>query len=121
MKASLWQVCGCCTAGTLLVLGLIRAGVVVPPNALFTLVLLLGHSTPTAINVQTLATLHQNGEQAVSALLFWQYMGAILTLPLLLTFFFHVTSSGAQGIHEGVLAEPPRPGNQISLDLRVWG
>lgn len=90
MKACMWQVCGCCTAGTLLVLGLIRAGVVLPPNALFTLVLLLGHSTPTAINVQTLATLHQNGEQAVSALLFWQYMGAILTLPLLLTFFFHV-------------------------------
>ncbi len=62
----------------------------VPPNALFTLVLLLGHSTPTAINVQTLATLHQNGEQEVSALLFWQYVGAIFTLPLLLTFFFHV-------------------------------
>ncbi|EIE27197.1 auxin efflux carrier [Coccomyxa subellipsoidea C-169] len=76
--------------GTLLVLGLRRAGVLVPPNALFTLVLLLGHSTPTAINVQTLATLHQNGEQEVSALLFWQYVGAIFTLPLLLTFFFHV-------------------------------
>lgn len=67
-----------------------RAGVFAPPNSLFTLVLLLGHSTPTAINVQTLATLHQNGEQAVSAMLFWQYMGAVFTLPLLLTFFFHV-------------------------------
>ncbi|CAL8462850.1 g2384 [Coccomyxa elongata] len=76
--------------GTSLVLGLRRAGVFTPPNSLFTLVLLLGHSTPTAINVQTLATLHQNGEQAVSAMLFWQYMGAVFTLPLLLTFFFHV-------------------------------
>lgn len=73
-----------------MVLGLRRAGAFVPPNPLFTLVLLLGHSTPTAINVQTLATLHQNGEEAVSALLFWQYMGAIITLPPLLLFFSHV-------------------------------
>lgn len=54
------------------------------------LVLLLGHSTPTAVNVQTLATLHRNGEAEISALLFWQYLGAVATLPLLLTLYFHL-------------------------------
>ncbi len=52
-----------------LVLGLRRAGVVVPPDPLFLIVLLLAHSTPTAINMQTVATLHQNGEAEMSCLL----------------------------------------------------
>jgi predicted permease len=76
--------------GTLALLGLRWAGALRPPDSLFMLVLLLGHATPTAINVQTLATLHQNGEAEVSCLLFWQYMGFIITMPLLLSLFFHV-------------------------------
>jgi hypothetical protein len=39
---------------------------------------------------QTLATLHQNGEAEVSCLLFWQYAGAMLSIPILLTMYFHV-------------------------------
>ena len=50
-------------------LGLCRAGVVTPPDPLFLVVLLLAHSTPTAINMQTVATLHQNGEAEMSCLL----------------------------------------------------
>ena len=49
-----------------------------------------GHATPTAINVQTIATLQQNGEAEVSCILFWQYMGSIISLPLLLLMFFQL-------------------------------
>ena len=49
-----------------------------------------GHATPTAVNVQTIATLQQNGEAEVSCILFWQYMGSIVTLPLLLLLFFQL-------------------------------
>lgn len=56
-------------AGIALVLGLCRAGVVKSPDPLFLVVLLLAHSTPTAINMQTVATLHQNGEAEMSCLL----------------------------------------------------
>lgn len=52
-----------------LVLGLRHAGVVAPPDPLFLVVLLLAHSTPTAINMQTLATIHQNGEAEMSCML----------------------------------------------------
>ncbi len=52
-----------------LVLSLVRAGAVAPPDPMFLVVLLLSHSTPTAINMQTVATLHQNGEAEMSCLL----------------------------------------------------
>lgn len=52
-----------------LVLGLRHAGVIVPPDPLFLIVLLLAHSTPTAINMQTVATMHQNGEVEMSCML----------------------------------------------------
>lgn len=50
-------------------LSLVRAGAVAPPDPMFLVVLLLSHSTPTAINMQTVATLHQNGEAEMSCLL----------------------------------------------------
>ncbi len=56
-------------AGMALVLGLRHAGVIVPPDPLFLIVLLLAHSTPTAINMQTVATMHQNGEAEMSCML----------------------------------------------------
>ncbi len=49
-----------------------------------------GHATPTAINVQTIATIHQNGEEEVSCILFWQYIASIISLPLLLLLFFQL-------------------------------
>jgi hypothetical protein len=44
--------------GTALILGLRAVGAFTPPNSLFTLVLLLGCSTPTAINVQVGHCMH---------------------------------------------------------------
>ena len=41
-----------CIPGTALILGMRAVGAFTPPNPLFTLVLLLGCSTPTAVNVQ---------------------------------------------------------------------
>ena len=52
--------------------------------------MLQGHATPTAVNVQTLATLQKNGEAEVSCMLFWQYAMSIITLPLLLLLFFQL-------------------------------
>lgn len=49
-----------------------------------------GHATPTAINVQTIATLQQNGEAEVSCILFWEYVASVITLPLLLLLFFQL-------------------------------
>ncbi|CAL5223347.1 g5851 [Coccomyxa viridis] len=77
-------------AGTAALLLLRKAGVFDPPDALFMLVLFLGHATPTAINVQTIATIHQNGEAEVSCILFWQYIASIISLPLLLLLFFQL-------------------------------
>jgi uncharacterized membrane protein len=35
-----------------------------------------------AILVHSLASVHHNGEDKVSALLFWEYLACIVTLPL---------------------------------------
>jgi uncharacterized membrane protein len=37
---------------------------------------------PAAILVHSLASVHHNGEDEVSALLFWEYLACIVTLPL---------------------------------------
>jgi len=48
------------------------AGWLAPPDPLFVLVMMIQNSVPTALNVHTLATMHQNREEEVGALLFWQ-------------------------------------------------
>ncbi|KAK9839803.1 hypothetical protein WJX81_002851 [Elliptochloris bilobata] len=78
--------------GMALVLGLLRMGWISPPDEIFLVVLLLAHSTPTAINMQTVATLHQNGEAEMSCLLFWQYVCSFITLPLLLALYLHIAA-----------------------------
>jgi len=40
-----------------------------------------------ALNVHTLATLHNNKEAEMGAMLFWQYLAACFTLPAALSFF----------------------------------
>lgn len=45
-------------------------------------VMMVAWSTPTAILVHSLASIHENGEDEVSALLFWEYLACIVTLPL---------------------------------------
>jgi predicted permease len=73
-----------------LVMGLHAIGVFHAPDALFMLVLLVSHSMPTAMQLGTVATLRKSGEAEVSALLFWQYMSCLVTLPLALTLQRHL-------------------------------
>lgn len=49
---------------------------------MFTLVLSLQHAMPTAVNVHAVAAMHGNNEKVIAALLFWQYIACILTIPV---------------------------------------
>ncbi|KAL0019914.1 hypothetical protein WJX77_007779 [Trebouxia sp. C0004] len=60
------------------------------PDPLFFMVLLLTHTTPTAINMQTVVTIHQNKEAEMSCLLFWQYMCSVFTLPCFMSWYMHI-------------------------------
>ena len=61
---------------------------------MFTLVLLLQQAMPTALNVHTMASVHDNNEQVVAALLFWQYIACIVTIPVcVLIFLSRITDS----------------------------
>ncbi len=70
-------------AGGAMVIGGAKLGAYAPLNPMFVFVLLLQNSSPTAINIQAIATMHGNHEKEMAALLFWQYMAAVLLLPLL--------------------------------------
>jgi hypothetical protein len=59
-------------------------------DPLAVLVMMVAWSTPTAVLVHSLALVHRNGEDEVSALLFWEYMAAALTLPLCSTVYLYV-------------------------------
>lgn len=63
------------------------AGLLHAPDPMFVLVMLLQNCVPTALNVHTLATLHANREAASAALLFWQYLAALVALPAWLALF----------------------------------
>jgi hypothetical protein len=54
---------------------------------MFTLVLLLQQAMPTALNVHTMAAMHQNNEEVVAVLLFWQYIACIFTIPVCVLVF----------------------------------
>ena len=47
--------------GVSIVIGAVHSGLVKPPDSFFMFVLMLQHCMPTAINMHTVATLHQNG------------------------------------------------------------
>eukprot|EP00238_Polyblepharides_amylifera_P008235 CAMPEP_0196585868 /NCGR_PEP_ID=MMETSP1081-20130531/52354_1 /TAXON_ID=36882 /ORGANISM="Pyramimonas amylifera, Strain CCMP720" /LENGTH=391 /DNA_ID=CAMNT_0041907561 /DNA_START=316 /DNA_END=1488 /DNA_ORIENTATION=+ len=68
--------------GVPIVVAAVKYGIVKPPDQLFVFVLLLQHCMPTAINMHTVATLHQNGVAEVTTALFWQYLLSLITLPL---------------------------------------
>lgn len=72
---------------------LLKAGAFRSPDILFTLTLLLVHATPTAMNLQTVATLVQNREEEMSCLLCWQYLSSLLVLPLWMLLFVYLTST----------------------------
>lgn len=73
-------------------MAMLKMGLFTAPDPLFLLVLLLCHAPPTAMNLQTVATLNQNGEEEMSALLCWQYLAALVTLPLWMLLFVTITS-----------------------------
>ncbi|KAK9806873.1 hypothetical protein WJX72_005741 [[Myrmecia] bisecta] len=78
--------------GLAAVVGLWRLGLFTAPDKLFLLVMLIVNSTPTAINLQTVATMHSNGEAEMSVLLFWQYLACIFTMPLLISIYLWAVS-----------------------------
>lgn len=59
----------------------IKVGLFTSPNPLFDLVLCICHCTPTALNLQTVATLNQNGEAEIATLICWQYIASLITVP----------------------------------------
>ncbi|KAL3144526.1 hypothetical protein ABBQ32_004260 [Trebouxia sp. C0010 RCD-2024] len=62
------------------------------PDPLFFMVLLLTHTTPTAINLQTVVTIHQNKEQEMSCILFWQYICSVFTLPGFMSAYLYIVN-----------------------------
>ncbi len=73
-----------------MVLGGAKLGVFAPLNPLFLFVLLLQNTSPTAINMQAIATMHGNHESEMAVLLFWQYMASIVLLPVLISAYIYL-------------------------------
>jgi len=78
--------------GTSILLAMRKLGWYTPPDPLFMLILLLCHAPPTAMNLQTVATLNRNGEAEMSCILCWQYLAALVTLPLWMSLFVFMVS-----------------------------
>ncbi len=75
--------------GVAIVIASVHSGLVYPPDSFFMFVLMLQHCMPTAINMHTVATLHQNGVAEVTTVLFWQYLASIITVPCWMMFFLY--------------------------------
>jgi hypothetical protein len=77
--------------GLAVVLAAQKTGLVGPAtDPLAVLVMMVAWSTPTAVLVHSLSLVHKNGEDEVSALLFYEYIAAALTLPLCSTMYLYV-------------------------------
>lgn len=77
--------------GLAVVLAAQRIGLVGPgADPLAVLVMMVAWSTPTAILVHSLSLVHKNGEDEVSALLFYEYLAAAVTLPLCSAVYLYV-------------------------------
>ena len=76
--------------GSVMVLGGAKLGVFAPLNPLLLFVLLLQNTSPTAINIQAIATMHGNHENEMAVLLFWQYMASIVLLPVLISAYIYL-------------------------------
>lgn len=70
----------CCAAATL------------PPRHVIA-VMLITHSTPTAIMVHAMATMYNNHPDDMAALLFWEYLFAVLTLPLFIAAYLAIAGA----------------------------
>ncbi|PNW73583.1 hypothetical protein CHLRE_13g564850v5 [Chlamydomonas reinhardtii] len=58
------------------------AGLLPGCDPLSLLVMLVMHTTPTAVMVHSMASIFNNAEDEVAVLLFWQYLASLITLPL---------------------------------------
>ncbi|GBF90775.1 auxin efflux carrier family protein [Raphidocelis subcapitata] len=69
-----------------------RAAGLLPASTprLVVLVMLCVNSVPTALNVHTLCTMHGNCEAEMGAVIFYEYVASIVTVPLFLALFLHV-------------------------------
>ncbi|KAL4436934.1 hypothetical protein ABPG75_004073 [Micractinium tetrahymenae] len=76
--------------GAVIVIGSNKLGLWTPLNPVFTFVLLLQWAVPTANQMQNLASMHNNNEQAMGTLIFWQYMAACLALPAWMTLYLYL-------------------------------
>ena len=65
-------------------------GVYTAPDPMFLLTLLLANATPSAINLQMVTVLYGNGAEEMSQLLFFQYLAAVVTLPLYTRLFLAI-------------------------------
>ena len=74
-------------AGGWLVLAAQSWGAWTDNGSMFTLVLLLQQAMPTTMHVHTVAARYGNNEQVVAAMLFWQYIASIVTIPVSLLIF----------------------------------
>lgn len=66
---------------------LLKVGGCLPPDPLFQFVLLIQHTLPSAINLSTIATMHDHNALEMSSLLFYQYIAAIFFMPAFLTVY----------------------------------
>lgn len=76
--------------GTLCVQGAKGAGIWSTDDPLFELVLLLQHAMPSALNLYTLAAMHCNHDKVIAAMLFWQYMACVVTIPVCVASFLAI-------------------------------
>eukprot|EP00798_Chlamydomonas_sp_ICE-L_P012698 gene12698-15930_t len=76
--------------GLFIVMGSYHLGLFKAPDPIFLLVLLIQNTAPTAIMVHTMSAVHQNGDQEVSTILFWQYLVGIVTIPPYLLWFMYM-------------------------------
>ncbi|KAK9835690.1 hypothetical protein WJX74_005946 [Apatococcus lobatus] len=76
--------------GAMVILGARAIGAFTEPDPLFLFLMLLVQASPTAINIQTMATLCKSGEAEVSALLFWEYICSIFTIPAFTLLFLRL-------------------------------
>lgn len=59
---------------------------------MFTLVMLLQHAMPTAMNLHVVAIMRANKPDETATLIFWQHLAALLTLPLCIGAFLQLLS-----------------------------
>jgi predicted permease len=76
-----------------MVLGACKFGLLRTSDPNLILVLLLMNSVPTALLVHNLAILHSNRADDVAAVLFWQYIFCIITLPAWMSVFVWISKA----------------------------